>query len=112
MTDKIKIGIFNKTKELGKILGLDGTLELLNLLDQHPLRYKDLESLLNFSHASLLRRLEMLQELGIIKKSPIRSNRRETHEYVLTSRGIDLMKFIISYEKEVNLPIIQRKITN
>ena len=105
-----KIPLFGKTKELGRIIGLDGTTELLNLLDERPRQYKDLESSLELSHTSLLRRLNILQTLDIIKKNPIRSKRRETHEYDLTIRGVELIKFINSYEKELKLPLSQRKI--
>ena len=106
-----KISIFGKTKELGRIIGLEGTLEILNLIDEHPRQYTDLEATIQLSHTSLLRRLTMLQNLEIIKKSPMRSKRRETHEYALTIRGANLMKFINSYEKEINVPTNQQKIT-
>jgi DNA-binding HxlR family transcriptional regulator len=105
-----KIPLFGKTKELGRIIGLEGTTELLNLLDERPRQYKDLEATLELSHTSLLRRLNILQNLDIIKKNPIRSQRRETHEYDLTLRGVELIKFINAYEKEVKLPLSQQKI--
>jgi DNA-binding HxlR family transcriptional regulator len=105
-----KIPLFGKTKELGRIIGLNGTTELLNLLDERPYQYKDLEASLKLSHTSLLRRLNILQNLDIIKKNPIRSKRRETHEYDLTIRGVELIKFINAYEKEVKLPLSQQKI--
>ena len=105
-----KIPLFGKTKELGRILGLECTTELLNLLDERPHQYKDIEAALELSHTSLLRRLNILQTLDIIKKNPIRSKRRETHEYDLTIRGMELIKFINAYEKEVKLPISQQKI--
>jgi len=105
-----KISYFGKTKELGKIIGQDGTIELLNLLDERPHQYKDLEVSLELSHTSLLRRLTILQNLDIIKKNPIKSKRRETHEYGLTIRGVELIKFINAYEKEIKLPLSQQKI--
>ena len=105
-----KIHLFGKTKELGRILGSEGTTELLNLLDERPRQYKDLEAALELSHTSLLRRLNILQTLDVIKKNPIRSQRRETHEYDLTIRGVELIKFINSYEKELKLPLSQQKI--
>jgi len=111
-TINIKITLFGKTKELGRILGLEGTTELLQLVDERPCQYKDIEMVLELSHTSLLRRLNILQELDIIKKNPIRSKRRETHEYGLTLRGIELIKFINSYEKEIKLPLEQQKILN
>ena len=103
--------VFGKSKELGRILGLDGTIEILTTLDEHPRQYKDLNTSIQFSQTSLSRRLNLLQSLDIIKKQPIRSKRRETHEYTLTIRGAELMKFLHSYEKEMKLPPIQQKIT-
>ena len=52
----------------------------------------------------------MLQNLDIIKKKPITSKRRERHVYDFTLRGIELMKFIKSYEKTMTLPSSQQKI--
>ena len=104
------ITTFIKSKELGRVLGLDGTLEILDLLDERPRQYKDLDANIDFSQTSLSRRLNILQSLDVIKKQPIRSKRRETHEYALTQRGAELMKFINSYEKEVRLPLEQQKI--
>jgi len=100
----------NKTMELGNLIGQRGTIELLQLLDERPKKYTELEKTLNLSHTSLLRRLTILQTLNIIKKLPIKSKRRETHEYGLTIRGNELIKFIISYEKEIKLPFEQQKI--
>lgn len=108
----IVLNLFGKSRELGRILGLDGTFEILYLLDEKPRQYKDLDANIHFSQTSLSRRLNILQSLEIIKKQPIRSKRRETHEYILTLRGVELMKFIMSYEKEIKLPIEQQKIFN
>ena len=106
----IKIHSCNKTMELGNLLGQKGTIEILQLLEERPKKYTELEKALNLAHASLLRRLTILQTLDIIKKLPIKSKRRETHEYGLTIRGNELMKFIYSYEKEIKLPLSQQKI--
>ena len=106
----IVLSLFEKSKELGRILGLDGTCEILSLLDEKPRQYKELDAKIDFSQTSLSRRLNILQSLDIIKKQPIRSKRRETHEYALTLRGTELMKFIVSYEKEMKLPVEQQKI--
>jgi len=106
----VKIIKCNKTIELGNILGQKGTTEILQLLEERPKKYTELEQTMNISHTSLLRRLTILQTLDIIKKYPIKSKRRETHEYGLTIRGNELMKFIYSYEKEIKLSLEQQKI--
>lgn len=101
---------YGKSKELGKILGFDDTINLLILLDESPKQYKDIAPFLTLSQPSSSRRLIMLQNLNIIKKEPYRSNRRETHTYNLTTRGEQLISFIKSYEKEIKLPLSQQKI--
>ena len=105
-----KIDVFNRSKELGRILGFEGTTEILYYLDEKPRQYKDIEYDLNIPHATLERRLNELQTVHIIKKKPITSNKRETHVYNLTKSGIELMKFINKYEKMNTIPPSQKKI--
>jgi len=97
------LNLFKKSKELGRILGLDGTFEILYMLYEKPRQYKELDANIDFSQTSLSRRLNHLKSLDIIKKQPIRSKRRQTHAYTLTIRGVGLMRFIVSYEKEMIL---------
>jgi DNA-binding HxlR family transcriptional regulator len=106
----VKIHPYIKSMELGKIIGLVDTINLLKLLDESPKQYKDISTKLTLSQPTLSRRLMMLQNLNVIKKVPFRSNRRETHTYNLTPRGEQLINFINSYEKEVKLPLSQQKI--
>ena len=98
-----KENIFGKTKQLGQIIGFNGTVDMLNMLDERPRQYKELEANINLPHTTLKRRLNLLQIVHIIKKKPITSGRRETHAYNLTLMGLDLMKFIKTYEKEIKL---------
>jgi len=104
--------LLKKSKKLGRILGLDGTFEILCMLNEKPRQYKDLDAHIHFSQTSLSRRLNILQSLDIIKKRPIWLKKRKTHEYTLTIRGAELMKFILSYEKEMKLLLEQQKIIN
>ena len=106
----VKLCAFGKTKELGRVLGKEGTMEILDLLGEQPRQYTYLEKTIELSHTSLLRRLNRLKDLDMIEKEPIRSKRRETHTYNLTPRGEQLMKFSDSYEKEMTLPSSQQKI--
>ena len=105
-----KIYTYGKSMELGKILGFNDTITLLNLLDESPKQYKDIAPNLSLSQPTLSRRLFILQNLNIIKKEPIRSKSRKTHTYNLTLRGEKLMRFINDYEKEITLPSEQQKI--
>ena len=50
----------------------------------------------------------MLKTLNVVETKPIKSKRRKTHLYDLTDRGVELMKFINSYEKEIKLPLSQQ----
>ena len=108
----IKIFPYGSSQELGRILGKDGTLKILFILDEEGKRYKDIVSMVNIKETSLLRRLKVLQSLRMIKKKPITSERRNTHEYVLTRHGIKLMKFVISYEKDMSKEIIQKVVND
>jgi len=112
-TDIISVKIFpyGKSKELGRILGKEGTMELLTLLEEKPRRYIELDELLKtLSQSSLSRRLKILQDLNIIKQYPARSEQRDTHVYNFTTRGELLMNFLKDYEKEIKLPLEQQKI--
>jgi DNA-binding HxlR family transcriptional regulator len=106
----IEISRYGKTKELGRTIGFEGTTEILDLLDDRPRQYKEIDYIIGMPHATLIRRLTMLQILGLVKKKPITSKRRGTHVYDLTRSGMELMKFIKSYEKEVSLPLLQQRI--
>ena len=85
-------------------------MNILYSLEERPKKYTELENTIMLSHTPLLRRLTMLQTLNIIKKRPIRSKKRETHECYLTLRGIELMKFVNNYEKSISLPSSQQKV--
>jgi DNA-binding HxlR family transcriptional regulator len=100
----IKINAYNKTQELGKIIGFDETVTILNLIEERPRQYKEFEELKILPKTTLVRRLTTLQNLGVIQKQSIFSNRRETHVYNLTKQGIEFMKFHKFYEKEMKIP--------
>lgn len=44
LSKNFKLHTFGKTKELGRTLGMEGTLEILNLLDERPRQYTELET--------------------------------------------------------------------
>ena len=96
ITDSIKICSYTNSMELGRLLGLNETINMLNMIRESPKQYKDIISNVTISDPSLSRRLNMLQCLNIIKKERIRSNGRKTHSYNLTLQGEKVMKFICS----------------
>ena len=106
----IKSGIFGKTKQLGRVLSHEGVTEILYSLNERPKQYKDFIAEIDLSNSTLERALKELLAYQIIKKMPITSNKRETHQYDLTPIGVELMRFIWSYEKIITIPISQQKI--
>lgn len=105
----IKIKSYQKTTELGRIIGKKGTVKILCMLDQRPCQHKELNCY-ELPSTTFNNRIKELQSLDIIKKIPITSNRRETHQYTLTLTGNELMKFIHRYEKMMKVPLEQQKI--
>ena len=106
----IEISRYGKTKELGRTIGFEGTTEILDLLDDRPRQYKEIDFIIGLPHATLIRRLTMLQILSLVEKRHITSKRRKTHVYDLTRSGIEFMKFIRTYEKRASFPPSQQKI--
>jgi DNA-binding HxlR family transcriptional regulator len=100
ITDSIKICSYTNSMELGRLLGLNETIRMLNMIKESPKQYKDLISNVSISDPSLSRRLKMLQCLNIIEKEKIRSDGRKTHSYNLTFQGEKVMRFIEIFEKE------------
>ena|SRR4030042_891744 len=108
--NSIKITAFGKTTELGKILGSEGTVPLLNFLAEQPRQYKDIEDTVDIPKTTLVRHLNSFQLLKIIKKDPYISKGRKTHLYSLTQVGSEMMKFIRFYERTTVMPSSQQKI--
>lgn len=107
---KNKIVQYTKIKQLGRILNLEGSIEILTTLRENPKRYQILENELDTSPSTLQRRLRDLRGLQLIKQNPITSENRNTHEYTLTIYGNELMKFLINYERKIMIPSVQKAI--
>jgi len=98
-TKEIKITINDIAKELGGVLRLEGTINILLSLAEEPKMYTELEKIIKLSHATFIRRLNELLKLRLIKKVPITSKRRETHLYTLDRGGKKLLSIILSFDK-------------
>jgi len=109
-TIPLKISAYGKTTELGKIIGSEGTTHMLSLLSEQPMQYKDIEASIELPKTTLVRRINSLQQLKIIKKDPFIAKGRKTHLYSLTKIGSELMRFTHVYERTVTLPSSQQKI--
>lgn len=107
----VKIGIFGKTKQLGRTLSHEGVTEILNVLEERPKQYKEIALETGLPNSTLERALKELQAIKIIGTNKIYSEKRETHQYDFTSFGRDLMIVIDRYEKMITLPKSQQKIT-
>lgn len=109
-TQTKKIGFHSKSQELGRILGHKGVSDILYLLNESPRQYKHLVEELKLANATLEVALNQLESIQIIKTMPITSKNRETHQYHLTPMGVELMRFLSSYEKIISIPSSQQKI--
>jgi DNA-binding HxlR family transcriptional regulator len=106
----LKVSVFGETKELGRILSHEGNCDILKCLIERPKRYKEIFTETNISNTTLERGVRGLLAAQIVKKMPITSENRETHQYQFTSIGKELMRFITNYEKIIKLPDAQQKI--
>jgi DNA-binding HxlR family transcriptional regulator len=106
----VKIHLYGKTKQLGRTLSHEGVTDILHALKERPKKYKELTLETDLPNSTLERVIKELLGLHIIKKNPITSENRDTHQYDLTPNGLQLMKFIKSYEKEITLPLEQQRI--
>jgi DNA-binding HxlR family transcriptional regulator len=106
----MKVNLYEKTKQLGRTLSHEGVTDILHALNERPKQYKELTAETRLSNATFERAIKELLAINIIKKNPITSNNRETHQYDLTPNGLQMMKFVKSYEKEIKLPLEQQKI--
>jgi DNA-binding HxlR family transcriptional regulator len=92
--DTPKSELFKTIKEIGNLLGKRCTVEILQYLSSHdPMRYKELKKSLNCDDKMLSRRLKKLKNHDIIKQLSITPGKREIHEYTLTEKGEELIKF-------------------
>ena len=106
----IKIHLYEKTKQLGRTLSHTGVTNILYALNERPKQYKELTEETGLPNSTLERAIKELLAIHIIKKNLITSENRETHQYDLTPNGLQMMKFVKSYEKEIKLPLEQQKI--
>lgn len=92
-----KIELFKTIKDIGNLLGKKGTIEILQYLSYDPMRYTELKKLLNCHHNMLSRRLKKLKEYGLIEPLTIILEKEKTHEYTLTEKGQELIKFFRNF---------------
>lgn len=105
-----KITVFEKATELNRLLGLDGTLQLLYYLSEQARQYKDIAENSDLPKTTLIRRIDSLQQFKIISKNPTIIKGRKTNLYCLDQLGLELMTFIKRYERLTSLTTTQQKI--
>ena len=106
----IKLTPYSNTIELGKTIGFEGAVSVLNLLVDGPKQYKDFEANIDVKKSTLVRQLKKLLMLKMIEKQPIVANGRKTHEYGLTQNGMEFVRFAQIYERRMITPPSQQKI--
>ena len=106
----IRISFYGNTKELGRILNHYGVTNIIYSINEGPKRYKEISAETELPNSTLERCLKELEIIQIIKKTPIASKNRETHQYHFTPIGKEFLKFITSFEKIIRLPESQQKI--
>ena len=109
-TGTIKITPFRNTTEVGKTIGSEGAVSILNFLVDGPKQYKDFEADLDVKKTTLVRQLKKLLMFKMIEKQPIVANGRKTHEYGLTQNAMEFMRFAQTYERRMTIPSSQQKI--
>ena len=98
-TKPYQVELYQTIREIGNILSQDYTIDIIFHLSNEPARYKKLKKLLKASDATLSRRLEKLQEYGIIESLPVMYGKKPSHEYTITGLGQELIKFFRNYEQ-------------
>ena len=90
-----------------------GTLEILYALQERPKQFKELNAELDLPSSTFEDALtDLFNSTYILKKNPITSKNRDTHQYTLSQNGKELMRFIQTYEKIINMPSSQQKIVD
>ena len=108
----IKIEILKNTKQLCRVLNHKGTLEILYSLHERPKQFNELFSEMDLPSSTFQDAISNLNKSTfVIKKNPITSKNRETHQYTLTKNGQELLGFIQNYEKIIKIPSSQQKIS-
>ena len=107
----IKIMLFIKSTELGKTLGSDGIIQMLNMINEHPMRYTEIKKSVDIPKSTLIRHLNFLYESKILNKEPFFYNGRKTHVYGLTSLGTSIINYFKRFERINSVELSQQKIT-
>jgi len=94
------IELYTTIKEIGRVLGKDKTAEIIFLLSNEPMRNKQLKKVLKCNDNTLSRRLDKLQEYGVIDKLPVTLGNKKSHEYTITVLGQELIRFFRNYERK------------
>jgi DNA-binding HxlR family transcriptional regulator len=106
----VKLIPFIKSTELGKTLGSDGIVHMLNLINEQPMRYSDIEKSVDIPKSTLVRHLNFLYNSKILNKELFMYKGRKTHVYGLTTLGIDIVKFFKRFERINSIKSSQQKI--
>jgi len=108
--EAIIINPFTNSTELGRLLGKQGTIHMLNMIFEKPMQYKNIGTSVDIPKSTLVRRLNSLYDLNIVRKDPFIANGRKTHLYSITKTGGDMLKFFQQFERMTSIHPMQQKL--
>lgn len=73
------------------------TLLALMAFNKDGIQYRELKKILDISDGKIKSNLDYLQEVGYIRKIPIRLDRKDMHIYKIEDSGINELKKIIKW---------------
>lgn len=77
------------------------TLLALMTFNKDGLQYRELKTLLDISDGKLKSNLDYLQEVGYIRKIPIRLDQKDMHIYMVEDSGKKELKKIIKWVEDI-----------
>jgi len=105
-----KVTPFIKSSILGKSLGSDGIIYMLNLINEQPMRYSDIEKSVDIPKSTLIRHLNLLYDFKVINKESFMYGGRKTHIYGLTNLGTGIVKLFKRVERINSVQVSQQKV--
>jgi DNA-binding HxlR family transcriptional regulator len=106
----IRIDLYANSTELGRLLGTRGTIHMLNMISEKPMQYTDIANNVDIPKSTLVRRLNSLYDLKIVRKDDFIAKGRKTHLYSATKVGADMLKFFQSFERITSIHPMQQKL--
>ena len=106
-----EIKFFKHSRKLGRILNHEGVIQILLAVKEKPKRHKELFAECGLTNSTFQRGIkELLNEAQLIRKSDTIADNRDTHNYMITPLGNEIINLIIRYERSKSIAKTQQKI--